>query len=141
MRFIYKILEKFLTLSNYKKNVSSEDDNLIGKISFSISKNRDTIDICCDIPESSDMIETDIPFLAEKFASLLASISLGELNEPIHKYITTLSNDTKLPTQHILFFNNVISFWGLLHKDKFYKKVKVEQHQYPIIRPSKVFKP
>lgn len=116
----------------------------LGKISFCIEKNTEAIKIECEIPELTEKItDKDMVFLAEKFACLLTAISAGELNDSIYKEIKHHANKNvdNLSVNEILFFENVIAFWSILHKEKKYNKAKkIEQQFLPVIKPSQVFK-
>lgn len=142
MRYIYLMLENYLAWFKQTKPKVSSDANL-GKVSFSITNNSDKVKIECEIPElNKNITNSDIVFLAEKYAMLLTAISSGELNDSIYKEIKNHANKNieNLSLNEMLFFENVVTFWTILYKEKKYNKIKkIEQQFLPIIKPSQVF--
>lgn len=139
MQRIYQMFEKFLTL--FRPSTNQTDDDLF-KISFILQKHKDKVNVECEIPNLEDKNFSDIPALAEKFANLLTSISVGELNDLIFQQVKSYANNNsnKISTNYVLFFNNVIAFWSLLYKEKKNYKIKKYEEHWPIIKPSQVFK-
>lgn len=138
MQYIYQMLEKFLVSS---KNKSTNDDESF-RISFILQKDSEKINVECDIPNLENNNYTEIPLFAEKFANLLTSISVGELNDLIFQQVKNYANNdsNKISTNYVLFFNNVIAFWSLLYKEKKKYKHKIYEDHWPVIKPSQVFR-
>lgn len=145
MQILYQLYEKFLTLLRVKKNTKnkkiealSDTEKVLGSINFKLLSSTE-IDMLCGLPvDLEDKDPEDIAFLAEQYANLLLTITTGELNEPIYKFLKNhmkKSNDAN----EILFIDNVILFWSFLHKEKFKKKSKKYDQNQPIIKPSQVF--
>lgn len=132
------MLEKFLTSSKNNKQTSDG----IFKISFVLKKDSQKINVECDIPDLENTDSSEIPVLAEQFANLLTSISIGELNDLVFQQVKDYANtnSNKISTNYVLFFNNVIAFWSLLYKEKKHLKIKKYEDYWPIIKPSQVFK-
>lgn len=140
MQHIYRMLEKFLALFR-KKNKSLDIDDSF-RVSFVLQKNTEKVNIECDIPNLENIDYLEIPFFAEKFAHLLTSISVGELNDLIFQQVKSYANNdsNKISTNYVLFFNNVIAFWSLLYKEKKKNRIKIYEEHWPTIKPSQVFK-
>jgi hypothetical protein len=140
MRHIYLMFEKFLALFKSKPKSTNEDDSF--RISFILQKDSEKINVECDIPNLENSDDINIPLFAEKFANLLTSISVGELNDLIFQQVKNYANNdsNKMSTNYVLFFNNVITFWALLYKEKKKYKHKIYEDHWPIIKPSQVFR-
>jgi hypothetical protein len=142
MQYIYQILEKFLALFKSRSNTNSDNKSSNGSICFNIGNNED-INIEYNFPNLTHATNADIVTLSEKYANVLTSISLGELNDLLYEKLKVDTNDDSknYSVNELLFFNNVISFWTLLYKEKKYIKIKtLEQQLFPVVRPSQVFK-
>lgn len=124
---------------NSDLKILSKIDKEIGSVSFVIL-NDGHIDISCMIPCMDKIEVEDIPNLAEKYANLLTSIVLGEYNEVIYQDIQSLKLNTQ-SNKELLFLNNLLAFWSILYKEKHQHNVaKYSSKNYPLIRPSQVFK-
>jgi len=141
MHIIYQLYEKlliYLKIKTNKKSSLTRPDNPIGSINFTISSNNE-IDMLCGLPSDlEDKDSDDIVILAEQYANLLLTITTGDLNEPIYKFLKGHIKKTQ-KINEVLFLDNVILFWSFLHKEKFKKRNKKNDQNQPVIRPSQVF--
>jgi|694.fasta_scaffold92331_4 hypothetical protein len=141
MLTIYQLYEKLLTCLRIKSNKKSTllpFEHPIGSINFTVSSNSE-IDMLCGLPSNlEDKDPDEIAVLAEQYANLLLTITTGELNEPIFKFLKSYIKKTQ-KTNEVLFVDNVILFWSFLHKEKLKKKSKKNDQNQPVIRPSQVF--
>jgi hypothetical protein len=145
MLTIRQLFEKFLILFKLKKENKNtltvkDGTKIIGSIGFDILDS-DEIDILYSIPSDlSDKTPEEIANMAEQFASLLLSLTSGNLNETIFKSLRHQMTQTS-DSNHILFIDNILIFWSVLYKDKLKKRQKKYDQYQPVVRPSEVFRP
>lgn len=118
------------------KKDSSLDKDYIGLLSFALTKDTD-IDVSYALPNVDDLDADKIANIAEQYASFLMAINEGYLrNEIISMIDKNIAKHNNINEQ--LFWENVITFWSLLHVEAQSKKQKQKKDQ-PLIRPLSVF--
>lgn len=140
---IYHLLEKFLLYCKtklLKKSViyNRYDKNRVASLSFSLCQNND-IDITFDLPEIKNKSNEEIAIIAENYATFLLSITSGEINQKMCEILNDKVDANSDPNS-VLFIDNIISFWIMLHKDKSKKVLKKYDQSQPLIRPTQVFR-
>lgn len=114
----------------------SLDKDYIGLLSFALTKDTD-IDVSYSLPNVDDLDADKIASIAEQYASFLMAINEGYLrNEIISMIDKNIVKHNNVNEQ--LFWENVITFWSLLHVEAQSKKQKQKKDQ-PLIRPLSVF--
>jgi hypothetical protein len=143
MHNIYHLLEKFLLYfkrKSLKKSIiyKKYDKNIADSLSFSLCENND-INIHFKLPEIKNKSNEEIASIAENYASFLLSITSGEINQKMCEILTDQVDSNSDPNM-VLFVDNIISFWIMLHKDRSKKGLKKYDQSQPLIRPTQVFR-
>jgi hypothetical protein len=107
-------------------------------LSFSLCENND-INIHFKLPEIKNKSNEEIASIAENYASFLLSITSGEINQKMCEILTDQVDSNSDPNM-VLFVDNIISFWIMLHKDRSKKGLKKYDQSQPLIRPTQVFR-
>lgn len=138
---IYHLLEKFLLyfkIKSQKSFYTKSNYKISSKINFTLSDNNN-IDIDFYLPDIKNKSHNEIAFIAENYASFLLNITSGEINQKICDLLTDKVGPNSDPNL-VLFIDNIISFWVMLHKDKSKKSLKKYDQSQPLIRPTQVFR-
>jgi hypothetical protein len=141
---LHKIIDKikYLFVSKPKEvetqKISSTptEEKYIGMLTFNLTDESD-IDVRYALPDVDNIDIKRIPDLAEKYAYFLMSINDGYLRDNI---IQIVEENLKKHqnSNEILFWENVITSWAMLHVEANAKKQKSRKDQ-PLIRPLSVF--
>lgn len=126
------------TNQELKKGGSPPPDaqEYIGSLSFAVTIDSD-IDVSYALPNVEHIETSQISVLAERYAEFLMAIHEGYLRDDVVKMIQNHVNKRNNMNE-TLFWENVITFWALLHVEAQEKKRQNTTDQ-PLIRPLSAF--
>lgn len=139
-RIINKLKHLFVSkpkeVETQKIATTATKENYIGMLTFNLTDQSD-IDVQYALPEVDNIDIKIIPDLAEKYAYFLMSINDGYLRDSIIQ-IVEKNLKKHQNSNEILFWENVMTSWAMLHVEANAKKQKTKKDQ-PLIRPLSVF--
>jgi hypothetical protein len=129
---IWKKLNIFNHTTKLSQNLSNEDKDLIGSLTFNVySDNK--VKIECGLPDLEKLDSNKIIEYAENYANLLFHINDGKFVNDI----ILILNNKKISEQELLFNQNILSFWAFFHKENLTDQ---NNENEPVISPINVFR-
>jgi hypothetical protein len=131
------IVEKYNKIFHKNSYSKQQTDEYIGSLSFKLTSNSE-IDLEYVLPDITNKSIQEMSYLAEQYAEFLMAINEGYLRDEILS-IMNKKADTTRDSQEKLFWDNIISFWAMLHIEVQQEKKNRSKSEKPLIRPLSTF--
>lgn len=124
-----------------KTQTTNEDtqkqQEYIGSLCFRLTADSD-IDLEYELPNIGNKSLEQMSGLAEQYAEFLMAINDGYLKDEVVAIINNHADRTRDPKQK-LFWDNILSFWAILHVEAQKNKHNQSKSDQPLIRPLSAF--